>query len=61
MHKDKKAQKITGTGGSGKELVMGLLDRETGKVRVKHDREPQAAHSARGSARRMLKRCGSVH
>jgi transposase-like protein len=36
MHKDKKAEKITGTGGSGKELVMGLLDRETGKVRVKH-------------------------
>jgi transposase-like protein len=35
MHKDKKA-KITGTGGAGKELVMGLLDRETGKVRVKH-------------------------
>jgi len=36
MHKDKKAQKITGTGGAGKELVMGLLDRETGKVRVAH-------------------------
>jgi transposase-like protein len=35
MHKDKKA-KITGTGGAGKELVVGLLDRETGKVRVKH-------------------------
>jgi len=36
MHKDRKAVKITGTGGAGKELVMGLLDRETGKVRVKH-------------------------
>jgi len=36
MHADKKAEKITGTGGAGKELVMGLLDRETGKVRVKH-------------------------
>jgi transposase-like protein len=36
MHKDKKAEKITGTGGAGKELVMGLLHRETGKVRVKH-------------------------
>jgi transposase-like protein len=36
MHKAKKAEKITGTGGAGKELVMGLLDRETGKVRVKH-------------------------
>jgi len=36
MHKDKKAEKIHGTGGMGKELVMGLLDRETGKARVKH-------------------------
>ncbi len=36
MHKDKKAQKIHGTGGAGKELVMGLLDRESGQVRVKH-------------------------
>lgn len=27
MHKDKKAQKITGTGGSGKAIVMGLLER----------------------------------
>ncbi len=36
MHKDRKAAKITGTGGMGKELVVGLLDRETGKVRVKH-------------------------
>ena len=36
MHADKRAEKITGTGGSGKAIVMGLLDRETGKVRVKH-------------------------
>ncbi len=36
MHKDKRAQRIKGTGGAGKELVVGLLDRETGKVRVKH-------------------------
>ena len=28
--------KITGTGGAGKELVVGLLDRETGKVHVEH-------------------------
>jgi transposase-like protein len=35
MHKDKKA-KITGTGGAGKAIVMGILDRERGKVRVKH-------------------------
>jgi transposase-like protein len=36
MHKWRRAEKITGTGGSGKELVMGLLDRETGKVHIKH-------------------------
>jgi transposase-like protein len=35
MHKDKKA-KITGTGGAGKAIVMGLLERDTGKVRLKH-------------------------
>ena len=28
MHKHKRAEKIKGTGGKGKELVMGLLDRE---------------------------------
>ena len=27
MHKDKRAEKITGTGGSGKTIVMGLLER----------------------------------
>jgi transposase-like protein len=36
MHADKRAVKITGTGGSGKAIVMGLLDRETGQVRLKH-------------------------
>ena len=36
MHRSKKAAKITGTGGAGKELVVGLLDRETGKLRVTH-------------------------
>jgi len=35
MHKDKKA-KITGTGGAGKAIVMGLLDRHTSKVRLAH-------------------------
>jgi transposase-like protein len=36
MHKSDKARKISGTGGSGKAIVMGLLDRETGKVHVAH-------------------------
>lgn len=34
MHLDKKVK--VGAGGAGKEIVMGLLERETGKVRVKH-------------------------
>lgn len=36
MHKSDRARKIKGTGGSGKAIVMGLLDCETGKVHVKH-------------------------
>ena len=36
MHADKKAEKIHGTGGAGKELVVGLLDRESGQVHVTH-------------------------
>ena len=46
MHVDKKA-KITGTGGAGKEIVMGLLERETGKVRLKHvaDRRKRTLHA----------------
>ncbi len=36
MHKKDRARKITGTGGAGKALVMGLLDRETKTVRVRH-------------------------
>ena len=46
MHEHKRHEKIKGTGGSGKELVMGLLDRETGKVRVKHlpNRKKQTLH-----------------
>jgi hypothetical protein len=35
MHKSKKA-KITVTGGAGKAIVMGLLDRHTDKVRLVH-------------------------
>jgi transposase-like protein len=34
MHKNKKA-KITGTGGAGKAIVMGLLDRKTKKIRLR--------------------------
>ncbi|MGH8012899.1 MAG: IS1595 family transposase [Candidatus Binataceae bacterium] len=41
MHKDKRAEKIKGTGGAGKAIVMGLLDRETGHVRIKHVEDRQ--------------------
>jgi transposase-like protein len=34
MHRDVRARKIHGTGGMGKAIVMGLLERETGKVRT---------------------------
>ncbi len=38
MHKNRRAQKISGTGGtgSGKAIVMGLLDRHTRKVKIMH-------------------------
>jgi transposase-like protein len=36
MHKHKRAEKIKGHGPAGKAIVMGLLERETGEVRVKH-------------------------
>jgi transposase-like protein len=35
MHRDVRARKIHGTGGMGKAVVLGLLERETGKVRTK--------------------------
>jgi transposase-like protein len=41
MHKNKRA-KITGTGGAGKAIVMGLLDRETKKIRLRHVPDTQA-------------------
>jgi transposase-like protein len=50
MHAWKRTAKIKGTGGSGKELVMGLLDRETGKVHVKH-----VAHRKRGTLQAEVK------
>jgi transposase-like protein len=40
MHKNRKA-KITGTGGAGKEVVMGLLDRNTRKIRLRHVKNTQ--------------------
>jgi transposase-like protein len=36
MHKADRERKIKGTGGAGKAIVMGILDRNTGKVHVKH-------------------------
>ena len=61
MHKDKKEEKITGTGGAGKELVMGLLDRETGKVRVKHITNRKRRTLQRRSARQRRGGLRSIH
>jgi transposase-like protein len=36
MHKYRRKQAITGTGGAGKAIVMGLLDRKTKKIRLRH-------------------------
>src|SRR5271154_2488772 len=36
MHKHKREQKVHGRGPGGKEIVFGLLERKTGKVRVHH-------------------------
>jgi transposase-like protein len=36
MHDGKRAEKIRGRGPEGKAIVFGLLDHETGKVRIKH-------------------------
>jgi transposase-like protein len=36
MHKHKRAEKVHGRGPGGKEIVFGLLERETGKVRLHH-------------------------
>src|ERR1700761_2776528 len=38
MHKGRREKMIKGRGSMGKEIVFGLLDRETGKVHVKHVR-----------------------
>src|SRR5207249_447123 len=40
MHKGKRKEKITGTGGKGKAVVMGLLERH-GKVHVAHVSDTQ--------------------
>jgi transposase-like protein len=36
MHKHKRQEKVHGRGPGGKEIVFGLLERKTGKVRVHH-------------------------
>ena len=36
MHKTERKRKITGTGGHNKAKVIGMVERETGKVRLRH-------------------------
>jgi len=46
MHKDRRADAITGTGGSGKQIVMGMLDRRNREVVLQHipDRKRETLH-----------------
>lgn len=59
MHKDKKA-KITGTGGAGKAVVMGILDRERGKVREAR-RERSTRDATSGNLQACRRRVRSFH
>ena len=43
MHADKRAEKITGRGASGKAIVVGVLDRETKTVRTAHVKDTTRA------------------
>ena len=43
MHADKRAEKITGRGASGKAIVVGVLDRETKTVRTTHVKDTTRA------------------
>ena len=66
MHKNKKAQDHWhGRAGSGKAVVMGLLDRKTKQVRVMHVPERSARHACKKQvqevrARRLLRLHGRM-
>ena len=44
MHKSERKRKITGTGGHNKAKVIGMVERESGKVRVRHVPEITMGH-----------------
>lgn len=55
MHKHKREEKVHGRGPGGKEIVFGLLERNTGKVRVHHvetRRKPELTAIVRDDVRR---------
>jgi len=49
MHKDKREAKIHGRGPVGKQIVFGLLERNTGKVHIEHV-ETRRKHELTGIA-----------
>ncbi len=51
MHKWKRAEKISGTGGAGKAVVMGLLNRHTKEIRVAHVADTKR-HTLQGEVRK---------
>jgi transposase-like protein len=51
MHKADRERKIKGTGGAGKAVVMGILDRNTGKGSLEARSKHSAPDAARGDSR----------
>jgi transposase-like protein len=60
MHVNKRADKIKGTGGKGKAIVMGLLDRKTRKVHLAHVPDV-TSRTLHGEIRKHVERGSQVH
>jgi transposase-like protein len=60
MHRDRRGEAITGTGGAGKAVVMGLLDRKTGRVRVAHVAN-RKRETVQGFVKRNVEAGAAVH
>ncbi len=61
MHKWKRAEKISGTGGAGKAVVMGLLNRHTKEIRVAHVPDTKR-HTLQGEVKQACRAgLGSLH
>ena len=60
MHKWKRTQKISGTGGAGKAVVMGLLNRHTKEIRVAHVADTKR-HTLQGEVRKHVEPGSEVY